>query len=290
MEYYVALDGEKVGPLTQFRIVEMLREGVISAESKGWQKGMESWKPLSELPSLNSTFEVIQREQESLPITDPISETLPESDVARSAISDSKSATQPISYEPVRTVKVAAEVRPLTRFWARYFDYTMVAVLVLLFSDVELPRVGPDVAPADLVTRRDEIFRREDLLALSKMMAYALLMWHVVEGFLVSLFGTTPGKALFGIKVVTFSGQKMGIMQGIARSFLVFALGLAFFSFYFLTLAAMAFAFFRLMSRGNTVWDQALKLEVNHPPLTFLRILLAFTAFFALMMLQFVKI
>lgn len=278
MEYYVALDGEKVGPLSQIKLVEMLEDGRVTAENKIWHQGMDEWKPLSEIPSLASRL----RRKEELLIAETNQEAPPLPQVAQS----------PKPQAPPRKTRVTVvhEVRPLTRFWARYFDYTMVAVLVVIFSDIEIPTVEPGVSPADLVTRYEEIFKSGELQELAKMQFWALLIWHGMEGILIHLFGTTPGKALFGIHIVTDRGSRVSVINGIYRSFLVYILGVGLFYFSLITFAAMTFSFFRLMARGTTVWDQVLSLRVEHPPLGLGRILLAIAAFITLMMLQVLSI
>lgn len=275
MEYYVALDGEKVGPLSQIKLVEMLEDGRVTAENKVWHQGMDEWKPMSEVPSMASRL----RRNEDLPPVEENQPPLPH--------------PQPVEVPPPprkTRVTVVHEVRPLTRFWARYFDYTMVAVLVVIFSDIEIPTVEPGVSPADLVTRYEEIFRSGELQELAKMQFWALLIWHGLEGILIHLFGTTPGKALFGIHIVTERGSKVSVINGIYRSFLVYILGVGLFYFSLITFAAMTFSFFRLMARGTTAWDQILRLRVEHPPLGLGRILLAIAAFITLMMLQVLSI
>ena len=278
MEYYVALEGEKVGPLSQFRLVEMLRDGEVSPDNKAWHMGLDAWMPLSEVPSMSSTVEAMRKSE------------IEEAMIKSQNRAEKAGIVIPPEIRAEKKIPIAVEVRPLTRFWARFFDYSLVAMLVVVFSDVEYPRVDPDISLADLVTRYEEIFSGAEFQQLARMQAYALLLWHVLEGILISLFGTTPGKALFGISIATDEGSRVSVMNGIIRSFLVFALGLGCFFHEILMLAALTFAFFRLMSRGITVWDQVLHLQVKHPPLSLVRILLAIMAFFALMMLQFVKI
>ncbi len=271
MEYYLAVAGDKVGPLSQLRLVEMLRDGEVTSEDKVWHMGMDTWRPIAEVPSLKSTLESLGSNER---IAIPLGECSSPPEVLKS---------------PTKKVNVATEVRPLTRFWARYFDYTIVAVLVVIFSDFEMPKIDPGLTFADLVTRYEEIFKSEQMQTLAQIQFYALLMWHVIEGILISVFGTTPGKALFGIHILSVKGGHPPIIHGICRSFLVYILGVGLFYISLLTLLLMTMTYFRLMTRGLTFWDQVLDLRVKHPPLSFARILLAILAFITLMTLQSLK-
>ncbi|MDF1753480.1 MAG: RDD family protein [Verrucomicrobiales bacterium] len=264
MEYYLAKSGAKVGPLSQFKLVEMLREGEVSPEEKLWHQGMDSWLPASEIPSLQSTLQALEREK--LEATAP---PLPETPAPTK-----------------RKFPVANEVRPLTRFWARYFDYTVVLVIVVIFSEFEIPKVDSGASISDLMAKSYELAESDEYRQLMKMVIYSIPIWHVIESIMISVFGTTPGKALFGIHIVSSSGSKLSLYSSIYRSFLVYILGVGLFYFSLLTFATMTFSFVRLMTRGICPWDQILDLKVKHPPLSFGRILLAILAFITLMMLQ----
>lgn len=185
-------------------------------------------------------------------------------------------------------LRIANEVKPFTRFWARTFDYMMVTALVWMFSDIEVPVADPELSLGDLLTRYSETFENPEWVLLARLQFFALLIWHLVEGVLLHLFGTTPGKILFGIHVRSLNGEKPPVLRAIGRSFYVYFLGVGLYQIPF-SLIAMSFGFFRLMSTGRCPWDQQLRLEVEHPPMGFVRIILAICAFFALIVLQSLK-
>lgn len=281
MEYFIAIDGEKVGPLTQYRVVQMLREEEISFQHKAWHKELDNWMPIEEIPSMKSAVEALQRVE-------------PE-EYVKKADSEGGIKSEPERKEK-KVVPVATEVRPLLRFWARTFDYCIVFTIVYLFAEFEFLEQPPDLTyqgfselMADARERSERAVESGEMLAFIKLGIFSMLLWNVVEGLMLSLFGTTPGKALFGIRVLTLAGEKVSALKGIIRSFLVYILGVALFLHPLLSFAAMTFAFFRLMARGSTFWDSTLKMRVVHPPMGMFRIVLAITAFVALMLLQNLK-
>lgn len=48
---YVAIDGKPVGPLTEKEFSLLVFENKISKDSLVWQPGMQSWKPIQEVPN-----------------------------------------------------------------------------------------------------------------------------------------------------------------------------------------------------------------------------------------------
>lgn len=267
MEYFVAKDGEKLGPFSQYQISTMLRDGDLTREHLAWHRELENWQPIGEIRSLRPILKSLEvqarKEQERKRL---------QQQEALQNTSRKKTKTK-----DARRIPVANEVRPLIRFWARSFDYLIVLLLVMLISDVEFSLK---------LSLRDLSEMLDGNTQSAEMMRYALALWHVIEGVMIGLVGTTPGKALFGIRVRTPSGSMPSILKGIIRSFLVYILGVALFYLYLLSILAMTFAFFRLMAKGSTLWDSTLHLEVKHPPLTWLRIILAIGAFITLMLMQ----
>jgi len=96
--------------------------------------------------------------------------------------------------------------KPLTRFLARIIDYS------LFYSLLVLPLFFASLFDHDLT----------HILAIVAIP----LLWVPLEALLLSLFGTTPGKAIFGIQVRNQQGQKLSIKHSLKRAFLVWLKGL----------------------------------------------------------------
>ena len=182
----------------------------------------------------------------------------------------------------------AARARPFIRFWARMFDYTAVSVLIFQLSDVMVPEALPGDSMTEVFNRYMAEMQKPEALIFARTLFFALIGWHFIEAVLIHLFGTTPGKAIFGVKVKTEDGEPVPMKRALGRSFYVYVMGVGFYQFP-LILIGMIFSFFRIQSTGNFLWDQHLKIRVENPPLGALRIGLAFCAFFALLLLQSVK-
>ncbi len=287
MDFYLSLGGEQAGPFSIFKVGELLESGSATEDTLAWHRGLEEWRPIREIPALD-----VVRER-SLPASD--GPPPPPPPPHPSAVPPPPSAPYPGSplpeVGPVRAQALEASIepsRPFPRFWARMFDYTLISVAVFQFSDLAFPQPQPGEAIGDVFARYLEEMRKPEAIVLARTLFLALVGWHVLEAVLVHLFGTTPGKALFGIKVKALDGGRIPPMVSLGRSFYVYVMGVGFYQFPFI-LIGMVFSFFRLTATGQCLWDQHLKTKVEQAPLGAGRIVLAIFAFFVLLLLQSVR-
>lgn len=97
------------------------------------------------------------------------------------------------------------EYHPFRHLMARYLDLALLAIII------------PFVQVVFFRTRLETLVIRRILL---------LLLWIPLEALCYSLFGTTPGKWAFGIRVDHRDGGKLDIVSAIKRSFLVYRYGM----------------------------------------------------------------
>jgi uncharacterized RDD family membrane protein YckC len=84
--------------------------------------------------------------------------------------------------------------------------------------------------------------------------AVSLLGYVVVEAFLIRIFGTTPGKALLGLRVLNHDGSKLDWIQSLRRSFLAVSIGVGF-GHPFLVVLCLLFHWVAVRSTGSAFWD-----------------------------------
>lgn len=287
MDFYLSLGGEKAGPFSIFKVGELLESGAATPDTLAWHRGLEEWRPIGEIPALDAVRERSRPESAEPPSPPP----LPDPAVPAAPPLSPYPGTPLPEVGPAQVQVLAAAIepsRPFPRFWARMFDYTLVSVAVFHFSDLAFPQPQPGEAIGDVFARYLEEMRKPEALVLARTLFLALVGWHVLEAILVHLIGTTPGKALFGIKVKTLDGGRVPVMVSLGRSFYVYVMGVGFYQFPFI-LIGMVFSFFRLTTTGQCLWDQHLRTKVEQAPLGAGRIVLAILAFFVLLTLQSVR-
>lgn len=50
--YYVALDGQPVGPLDDGEMSRMISQKLVNKDTLAWMPGMLTWKPIEQVPSI----------------------------------------------------------------------------------------------------------------------------------------------------------------------------------------------------------------------------------------------
>ena len=162
---------------------------------------------------------------------------------------------------------------PWRRLFARTFDiYT--AGLLLFFLLLFPLTLGVSVAMPELGAGFAEAMSNP---LMSSIFVY--LVWAPAESVLLSLFGTTPGKWLFGIRVVHPGGGLLSYTDALKRSFLVFlqgeGLGIPVIGW-----LTQLFAYRRLTKTGTTLWDRSTNTVVLHKKWGILRALVCTAAVF----------
>ncbi len=151
--------------------------------------------------------------------------------------------------------------RPWNRLWARFIDYT----LFLVFFYASLVFVALHGLP---LTFFDNALI--ETLA-SFVISIALLILY--EAAWISTFGTTPGKALFSIKILTNFDYNLSFKQALRRAFSVLASGFAFLVLFpIIPMFAMWESYKAIKNTGVAKWDKAEKHQVIHKPMGSIRL------------------
>jgi len=141
-----------------------------------------------------------------------------------------------------------------SRWLARSLDISLALLALLAATGTDMSRLDP-----------------QQLSPFMNVAAVAL--WVPIDALLLSLLGTTPGKALFGIRVSTGDGARPSFGTAFARALRVSVQGMAL-GIPLVILAAEALSYARLTRTGVTPWDEALALRVEHTRLGPVRSLL----------------
>lgn len=159
---------------------------------------------------------------------------------------------------------------PWRRYWARSFDCVVAGVFLGVALGIVLEMTGVNI---DLIP---------DLL-----FGLVLLgLWVPVEGVLLSLWGTTPGKALLATRVRTKNGDALSFGIGLRRSASVWVRGMGL-GLGLIQLIANIIGYRTLKSEREATWDGEYGLVVEHRPIGFLRVTSFLVAFGLLSLLVF---
>ncbi len=155
------------------------------------------------------------------------------------------------------------QVRPWIRYWARSFDLALFGALVGIVLEFTYPQALeiPD--------------------ALFGIVLAALFIFF--EAALLAMFGTTPFKAFFNIRIRNINGNRLEFLEGLHRAFHVWLRGLGM-GIPLVSLVCNYTSYQRLTASGSTSWDADGGYVITHRTIGIVRILLlilvamAFTA------------
>lgn len=201
MQWYYANDGRRQGPVPHDEFERLVRSGAVVDDTLVWRQGMNQWQTLAEVKAADPGL--IAEAPPPLPEPPAFDDAAP---VA--------------SFEAV--VEDAAPV--YAGFWRRvgaylvdlllwWFVWQLVVGVIgaAMFPEVmAIAQKGPGYQP-----KPEEIGMLLEFLGLSFAVGF---VWALIyDGIFLSRFSATPGKLLFGVKVVRADGRPLGLARIAAR-------------------------------------------------------------------------
>jgi uncharacterized membrane protein YhaH (DUF805 family) len=156
--------------------------------------------------------------------------------------------------------KLVTEQHPWRRFFARAVDLNTAGLLLFIAILFIFRTVMP--------TRAAELSEALQNPFIALFSVY--LIWIPAEAMFLSLFGNTPGKWLFGIRVTNANNQLLTFSEAANRSLLVWVQGIGL-GIPFLNIFTHLIAYRRLKDIGSTKWDIATNSLVTHQKWSILR-------------------
>lgn len=164
---------------------------------------------------------------------------------------------------------------PWRRFFARQVDVSIVGLLVVILLALTVGVAMP--------TKAEGLAKALENPIIAGIFLY--LVWIPAEAAFLAMFGTTPAKWLFGIRVVHANGEAFSFSEALKRSFLVCVQGVGL-GIPIVALLTHLFAYRRLTGTGTTLWDTSTNAVVTHREWGVLRALLCVAVVFAVLALM----
>lgn len=137
---------------------------------------------------------------------------------------------------------LSSTTHPWRRFFARFIDLILFSLLI-------------GFLPISLAS--------DSWLVLTLMDILTYLLWLPLEALCLAKWGTTPGKNIFGIRVMRRSGGNLPFRLALRRSLSVWVKGEAL-GISLLSIITNIMAYFRLTETGTTLWDAEVDAVVVH--------------------------
>lgn len=226
--WYYKLGEQQFGPITYDDLYAALHDGRLDPGTPVYGEEMPDWIPAWQ----TGRFELEQQGERPLLPGDPgyaDDEEPPEEDPGPRGVL-SADFTVP-------------QVRPWVRVWAKVID------------------VGLWSLPAQFVFSL--VVDAPTQLLLPFLPVYYTFTWCPVEAALLAYTGTTPGRSLLAIRLITSQGDTPTFAEALGRSLRVWVQGLGL-GISLLAVFTGMFALMQLIRRSTTPWDARLGFKVVH--------------------------
>jgi hypothetical protein len=231
MDFFLSLGGSKAGPYTIFKVGELLESGEATPDTLAWHRGLDGWKPIREVPALEAVLGQNGPPSGPKPAALPPPASPPRLPLPPEPLPGTPLPQVGPAPAQVLTRAAVEPSRPFVRFWARMFDFTLVSVIVFQFSDFAFPQPQAGENLGQFYTRYFEEMGSPGIVVFARTLFFAQIGWNLLEAVLIHLFGATPGKLLFGLKVRPAEGGRIAFLPSLGRAFYVYVLGVGFYQF-----------------------------------------------------------
>ncbi len=246
MKIWLLEDNEKSGPFESFTIRERVANGELYADTPAWFDGAGGWVTLADVPTMTSAFP--RKEEEIIEHYKDIVKTddLPVRQRGEKSYRHGVDIPEHLQDPP--------KLHPIQRLFARLIDVMLYSLLVYMIKISQ----GIDIYGFQTPTQH---------------FLYSI-PYVVIDGLLMHLFGTTPGKYFLGIRVSAASGGKLSLGASLLRSGRVWVIGLGMFTI----LMPLSFLFSWMISRkfGKFLWDLPKNTHVAVEPIKPIKAVIVF--------------
>ncbi len=158
-----------------------------------------------------------------------------------------------LASESSKEIETGQSYHPWRRLLARTVDLASGGLLLIFLFSILIALLFPNSVEGYVAFL--------DNVIMAGILMY--ILWIPCEAFFISKLGTTPGKWIFGISVISTTGENLPYMRSLKRAFGVWMQGDAF-SFFIVTIITRLFAYRRLTTTGTTLWDISSGSTVSH--------------------------
>ena len=208
MQWYYAIDGERYGPVPHSELERLVQAGTVVSDTLIWRQGMNEWQTLAAVRAVNPAW-IAERRQDAPPSLEvPAEEPSP--------------LTPPLAFEAPADEPEGLEY---AGFWPRCGAYLVDFFLWWMVWQIFVGIVGTAYFPEAMAIAAHGAGyqpKPEELMVLVRFLGAACvigLVWSIAyDAIFLLRFAATPGKLLFGLRVVQSDGRPLGFSRIILRS------------------------------------------------------------------------
>lgn len=216
-KWWYVQGGRSNGPVDNSMMHVLLFNGSLGNQHWVWTQDLPGWTRIGDVA------ELLAARRGVAPTTDP----------------------QPDPTLPLPDPTASPPARPLSRALAQFIDVNLCSLIVGVVAGIALGLAGA----TNIIAQADTVWGR---------LIFAILVTPIAllgEAPLLARFGTTPGKAILGVRVFRADGSKLDMRGLLRRQFRLWGSGWAY-GIPFLNLLAFFASRSRLREGKQTVWDE----------------------------------
>lgn len=277
-DWFYAENGDQNGPISEDELVTKFKSLELPLKTLVWQYGMGEWKEADQLenfsilkytpPPLPDNAEVAadvteMRFEPATPLPPPLPRTKTKTGIPKFLMEQKPVEASTVDF--LGNKSAHNEIRPWSRYWARFIDYSFYLVLGIIFMIVMLAVFGGS----------------QTGYTIGSAIWFAVFLggWVLIETSLISSIGTTPGKWLFKVKVRNLDGSILSFKQALKRTVHVWFSGTGL-GIPLVCLCTHIGSYNKLTSSGITAWDENGGYQVSTKKLGVVRTIIAVTLIF----------
>ena len=230
MQWYYALDGQRIGPVPHAELERLIQNRTLAGDALVWRQGMDQWKSLAEVQKRDPALFAQAAPSDVPPLPDTNARTDTGSDSRAASVQadgvDSSASTSAVHDE---TGPAAPTEDELAGFWPRVGAHVIDLILWFfiwnILASIVSARLFPEALKlAEAITAAGGSGPQptpEEAVMILKFSGFVMLLGLAVAVvydlvFLLK-FSATPGKLLFGLRLVKADGRPAGIVRIVAR-------------------------------------------------------------------------
>ncbi len=274
-DWYYMYEGHMVGPCTTELLQASVSSGLLAGNTQIWAPGMKEWTTVGQVMEVpdaampppfsaeaGTGVAAAMAPAAAAVAGDPMAPTAEEPVFGEEPPAEEPALAASAGPEPLPNPYppfgdpgpdnfdaslVAGEPHPWLRWFARIVDMTITAFILGIVVGILAPN--------------STIFNSS--LGTSVLV---LLVWMVVEPFVLTHFENTPGKALLNIRLKTTDGRSLKLDQAFQRSARVWFFGMGA-GLPIVSLFTLVTSYNKLKKEGITSWDKVGDFSVTHGPI-----------------------
>lgn len=229
MQWYYAIDDQRLGPVSHAEFEQLMQSGKITAATLVWRKGMDQWKTLGD---------VRERDPALFSEAPPPLPSPEESDEGTADAAGAPRMARESRLEAAEDKPNASETLDYAGFWRRcgahlmdlaiwWVGWLVISQIVTLVFFPEVAKLSQTIAEKGIFSYQPTPHEATMMLKHSFVSIVLATIWAIIyDTFFILRFGATPGKLLFGLRIVKTSGKPLDFANIVGRCLAKGLLGL----------------------------------------------------------------